>query len=242
NTDNWSIYASSGAAASIASVTQTGYSGKACKATITNAGTSIWNVQMRQNIPLVNGKTYSISFKASAASARTIGLLFMKGISPYTTNYLNSNISITTTPTVYGPFTYQCNVTDNNNFFAFLLGGSTSSVYIDDVSITESTTKSAVISNAKAEVIGDAISNEVIMYPNPATDVLNIQLSAKIAEKVTVNVIDLQGRVVSSIKQTTEIEGTNRIAIDVQTLKPGTYIVNVATSEYSKSKIVVINK
>ncbi|MDA3867503.1 MAG: T9SS type A sorting domain-containing protein [Salinivirgaceae bacterium] len=90
--------------------------------------------------------------------------------------------------------------------------------------------------------MGDALSNEVIMYPNPATDVLNIQLSAKITEKVTVNVIDLQGRVVSSIKQITEIEGANRIAIDVQTLKPGTYIVNVTTSEYSKSKIVVINK
>ncbi|MDA3865225.1 MAG: carbohydrate binding domain-containing protein, partial [Salinivirgaceae bacterium] len=161
NTDNWSIAVSSGAAASISSVTQTGYSGKACKSIITNAGTSIWNVQMRQNIPLVNGKTYSISFKACAASARTIGLLFMKGISPFTTNYLNRNISITTTPTVYGPFTYQCNVTDNNNFFAFLLGGSTSSVYIDDVSIIESTTKSAIIASPVTEISGEALSSKV---------------------------------------------------------------------------------
>lgn len=67
------------------------------------------------------------------------------------------------------------------------------------------------------------------MYPNPVSDLLNIQLPTS-TEKAEVSVFDYTGRLVSS-----KTISSNDTAIDVQKISKGIYVIRVAT----KSKIGV---
>jgi len=62
------------------------------------------------------------------------------------------------------------------------------------------------------------------MYPNPVSDLLNIQLPTG-TEKVEVGVFDYTGRLVSS-----KTISSNDTAIDVQKISKGIYMIRVATN------------
>ena len=62
------------------------------------------------------------------------------------------------------------------------------------------------------------------MYPNPVSDVLNIQLPTS-TEKAEVSVFDYTGRLVSS-----KTISSNDTAIDVQKISKGIYMIRVATN------------
>ncbi|MDB2420013.1 T9SS type A sorting domain-containing protein [Flavobacteriaceae bacterium] len=62
------------------------------------------------------------------------------------------------------------------------------------------------------------------MYPNPVSDLLNIQLPTG-TEKAEVSVFDYTGRLVSS-----KIISSNDTAIDVQKISRGIYMIRVATN------------
>ena len=62
------------------------------------------------------------------------------------------------------------------------------------------------------------------MYPNPASDVLNVQLPTG-TEKAEVSVFDYTGRLVSS-----KTISSNDSTLDVQNISKGIYIIRVATN------------
>ena len=62
------------------------------------------------------------------------------------------------------------------------------------------------------------------MYPNPVSDVLNIQLPTG-TEKAEISVFDYTGRLVSS-----KTISSNDTAIDVQKISRGIYMIRVATN------------
>jgi hypothetical protein len=62
------------------------------------------------------------------------------------------------------------------------------------------------------------------MYPNPVSDLLNIQLPTG-TEKAEVSVFDYTGRLVSS-----KTISSNNTAIDVQKISRGIYMIRVATN------------
>ena len=62
------------------------------------------------------------------------------------------------------------------------------------------------------------------MYPNPVSDLLNIQLPTG-SEKAEVSVFDYTGRLVSS-----KTISSNDTAIDVQKISKGIYMIRVATN------------
>ena len=62
------------------------------------------------------------------------------------------------------------------------------------------------------------------MYPNPVSDLLNIQLPSG-TEKAEVSVFDYTGRLVSS-----KTISSNDTAIDVQKISKGIYMIRVATN------------
>ena len=62
------------------------------------------------------------------------------------------------------------------------------------------------------------------MYPNPVSDLLNIQLPSG-TEKAEVSVFDYTGRLVSS-----KIISSNDTAIDVKKISRGIYMIRVATN------------
>jgi large repetitive protein len=69
--------------------------------------------------------------------------------------------------------------------------------------------------------------NSLVVYPNPATDLLNVEYtSEKDATSINIQVIDMYGKI-----QTTEvvnlIEGSNVLLVPVQQLAAGAYLVKV---------------
>lgn len=102
-------------------------------------------------------------------------------------------------------------------------------IYIDDISVSSSACTSGL-----EEM--EQVSFEV--YPNPATDVINIALNAKTADYV-VSLMDLQGRVVSTMNLN-NASGSQTLAFGTENLAKGSYVVVVSSNGAKTTKHVVV--
>lgn len=91
---------------------------------------------MQGGLTLTTGKTYILSFKVKADSARTLTVIAGQSEDPYTA-YGETIFNITTSETEY-TFEFTMNsLTDTAAQLEFDLGKNSANVYIDDVSLTE---------------------------------------------------------------------------------------------------------
>lgn len=86
--------------------------------------------------------------------------------------------------------------------------------------------------------IEEALSSTLNVYPNPASDVLNVSFEANSAD-YSVAIVDLQGRVMAS-QELTSLSGSQTIAFPVNNLAKGSYIVTITSNGVATSKNVVI--
>jgi uncharacterized repeat protein (TIGR02543 family) len=100
-------------------------------------GAAAHSLQLVQNgIQLVNGVKYQVSFEASAASTRSIGLMIQMDIDPWTGYFSKDTVNLTTTKQA---FTYEFEMkaaSDDNARIAFNFGNATPNVTISNVKIT----------------------------------------------------------------------------------------------------------
>lgn len=101
----------------------------------------------------------------------------------------------------------------------------------------ESVSSGIVRAGAVAGVEELGFSNFSV-FPNPATDVVNVSFEALNAD-YTVSVVDLQGRVMNT-QNFTNLSGSQSIAVPVGDLAKGSYLVTVSSNGASKSQNVVI--
>ena len=99
------------------------------------------------------------------------------------------------------------------------------------------------IINAEKQAISAANVNEMEtialnVYPNPASDVLNVTFEANNADFV-ITLTDLQGRVISS-KEMTNLNGTQVVTFSTGDVAAGSYIVTVASNGTQTTKNVVV--
>jgi hypothetical protein len=99
------------------------------------------------------------------------------------------------------------------------LGKSTDTFYIDDISFTGPS--STPLGTEKF-----AISNKIIFYPNPVSDVLNINSNSAIK---SIQVIDINGKTVKSITSPEAIQ-----TINMSDLSKGMYIIATDTKQQFK--------
>lgn len=71
------------------------------------------------------------------------------------------------------------------------------------------------------------------IYPNPTTNILNVEFSATDIEKVKFDIFDLNGRLIKTVSQ----ENSNQInqQINVESLQTGTYILVINTGKYTST-------
>lgn len=74
---------------------------------------------------------------------------------------------------------------------------------------------------------------DMVAYPNPAHDKLNVVFNSNSVGKYTVRMIDITGRMVLNQQNTTQ-EGTNVLEIDLTNYAKGIYTLSLITSEGSK--------
>ena len=104
-----------------------------------------------------------------------------------------------------GEYVYMLTVTDNRNVTA-----------TDTVKVT-------VIDNFRN------YTSPVAIYPNPATDVINLRLLNERAGKWFINVYDMNGKKVMPVTNVDKPAGAYSVQVIVSGLKPGTYVIQAST-------------
>ena len=75
------------------------------------------------------------------------------------------------------------------------------------------------------------------IYPIPATDVLNVELSnINDNSKMTVNIYSIQGKLVFNATY----ESSNKLTFDVSNFESGMYILEVVSENYKSAKNIVV--
>ncbi|RUT67995.1 T9SS C-terminal target domain-containing protein [Flavobacterium cupreum] len=240
NTTGWSFSYKNGATTTLENVIGTGYTTKVAKITVTNVGTSTGtdNVQFSYNKFFIEkGKTYIVSFTASADVARNINTVFIMNGSPYSQWALKSGIPLTTSPTNLGPYNFISTFTGYVDL-RFHIGGSGSlnaPIYLNNVSVVED-------GNLDVDEIEVATSQApvVYVYPNPVGDLLSIDFDSETGQQVTVSIIDLHGQVLITTEQLA-VYGENTIELNVSSLANGLYLIKTTENNinYNTVKVVV---
>ncbi len=71
--------------------------------------------------------------------------------------------------------------------------------------------------------------NSVYTYPNPAKDVINVNLNEKISGKITLNIYDVQGRLLQT-KSTEKNISQMQQSFNIKALSPGLYTLQIMSS------------
>ena len=80
-------------------------------------------------------------------------------------------------------------------------------------------------------------NNEVVIYPNPATNILNVEIK-RLTATTEINIVDVLGNKVESEKS----EGMNTTQVDINNLQNGIYFVVVTSGKQVTTKKVIIYK
>ncbi|MBN4072487.1 T9SS type A sorting domain-containing protein [Crocinitomix catalasitica] len=80
-----------------------------------------------------------------------------------------------------------------------------------------------------------AIEEKFDIYPNPATDILNISLTLNNAENTVINVLDISGKVINS-RYIGDVIGNSNITLDVADFASGVYFVEVVNADGKQNK------
>jgi hypothetical protein len=93
--------------------------------------------------------------------------------------------------------------------------------------------------SSPAESSADEI--EIGLYPNPASDFVNIKANVSEISRMSIGLFDMTGK---SLLQTDEYElsaGANTISVDISSLPQGTYFVKIESDQKTIVKKVIVN-
>ncbi|MEZ4740151.1 MAG: T9SS type A sorting domain-containing protein [Flavobacteriales bacterium] len=76
------------------------------------------------------------------------------------------------------------------------------------------------------------------VYPNPTSDILQIELGAKVSGSVQCRVLDMSGRVV--IERSLQMNGGTRNVLDMGDLQSGQYLVQLTTANWVRTERVQV--
>ncbi|MDD4970290.1 MAG: T9SS type A sorting domain-containing protein [Paludibacter sp.] len=78
------------------------------------------------------------------------------------------------------------------------------------------------------EEVTGFVDNNLVLYPNPAKEVLQVRFDSKADENVLIQILNIQGKVVSQ-QQLTSIDGRNTVEIRVGSYPHGLYLCRLQT-------------
>ncbi|HQX31845.1 MAG TPA: YHYH protein [Flavobacteriales bacterium] len=124
-----------------------------------------------------------------------------------------------------GTYAYYCTVDENwNSAYPYVIGptfyGIVTGGKVTSISETTTTVDPLVLAVADQNTSNLTVN----IYPNPATDLIAIQVSGLTREDVDVSLIDMTGKVV---RQALIVQGSSIWHLDTRTLYEGQYIVRI---------------
>ncbi|HTN45264.1 MAG TPA: T9SS type A sorting domain-containing protein [Flavipsychrobacter sp.] len=124
----------------------------------------------------------------------------------------------------------------NNNLFLKFVAttsptGSPSYAWIDNFNVSTTTAVDDVIAK-----------NSISIYPNPTTDAATLQFDAIKATSVSIQVVDLTGRVVANVANENVQAGSRKFTINTANLPSGIYNVKIQTESGSQTQRLSVVK
>lgn len=81
--------------------------------------------------------------------------------------------------------------------------------------------------------------NELLLYPNPVKETLNVVFTSRSSQEAVINIIDLRGALVKSEKVNLR-NNLNEISLNVSNLNAGIYFVQLSTNEGVVTKKLIV--
>jgi hypothetical protein len=214
-TSPWALGQNEGATATYTIDTTAWIStGAAAVVNMVNGGTATWHVQLQQPFAVDSGHTYILSFTAqSTENTKLIDIVFQQNKDPYTVyNQVSSTIEALQD---YGPFTWECPVTDHDAYIRFNIGFTNNTIFwldnvkVFDVSLTGLKDRSPL--NADSAPTRTVISQN---YPNPFNPGTTIQYRLPEEADVTLTLYNLKGQAVRALVHENQKPGEHLTAWD----------------------------
>ena len=189
------------------------------KIDISALGTGNASIQLVQNgIYLVQGKSYEVKFDAYASAARTLEGNVEQDVSPWT-SYLPAlqSFDLTTTKTTYSYTFTMTNATDSNGRVSFNVGASTTTVFLDNISVKEV---------PKPVSIRDMNTQNGFVSVQQKGTLLEVALNGAQGTSFSLGLYDLVGK---PVRMSPRIEGKGPVSwnADLSGLPNGVYFVRV---------------
>jgi glucose/arabinose dehydrogenase len=109
--------------------------------------------------------------------------------------------------------------------------------YTDGAGCTNTATDNIVVSGCLG--LEDFSFNDIVLYPNPADEMVNLTISANIPAQFNMNLLTVDGKLVQQKNIQVGI-GSNSFVINTSALAPGIYFVQLNDGLHSFTKKIVI--
>jgi hypothetical protein len=238
-TQNWQLSTfAAGASATMSIDSSSVISGRnSCAVTISSVTGIDWNIALWQWLSIHLGHKYKITFKAKASTTKTITLGVQQAASPYTM-YLGKAHTLTTAVQTFTD-TVSIKVTDQAKV-EFFLGTTTASVWIDSVSVIESSSATTgVVERGDEKPEAFALQQN---YPNPFNPTTTIRYELPKATSVRLTVYDVLGREVSMLVNELKQPGRYEAVFDGKYLTSGVYLYRLQAGSFVQSRKFLLLK
>jgi len=237
NIQSWNLYNATGAAATMIIDNNSIISGSnSCAVTISQTTGTNWHIQLWQWLTVYNKHKYTITFKAKASANRSIVLALQKGISPYTT-YLSKTHNLTTQVQTFTD-EVTINETDLAAKLQFYLGASTTSVWIDAITIVDNDLTTGIEEPGAVDGNISVLQN----YPNPFNTTTTIKYKVKEPGFVSLKVFNAMGTELATLVNEKKPIGEFTVELNAAGLSDGIYFCRLQEGIISETKKLVLQK
>jgi len=184
-------------------------------------------------VSMESGEDFWVQYKNGSGAWTTIGS-FVSGSNFTNGNFYSASLTVPNfIPTSAGSLRIQCDASDNND-----------QIFIDEVTILKLSGAQFIESGLIVQQVFDPvivssqyeeIEKEVVLFPNPANDVLLVQLPLPAGMNMFMQIFDVTGHRV--LEKTTESEVVLQ-KLDVSALPQGMYFLQVV----SNGRVTSMNK
>jgi len=139
-----------------------------------------------------------------------------------------------------GTYAYFCTVDDQwNSAYPYAVGPTFYGVAENRVVTTVGEATTVYTPGTTGIASTDLEQLDVNVFPNPASDLIAIQIGGLVAENMQIELVDVTGKLVS---KTSINKGQTIAYFDVKTLYAGTYLVRILTGDSVTTKTVIIER
>ena len=163
---------------------------------IQSGGSVNWHVQLQQNIPTDSGHVYQVSFLADADEKKPILITMQENQDPWSVQW-GQDVEIDGA-NFYGPFDFEATRTDPTNYIRFNIGANTTTLYIDDIRVVDTSASSV---KAKEYDWNGAVKEFELLdaYPNPFNMNTVIPFHLSESAKINLAVYNMSGQLVQTL-------------------------------------------